>query len=253
MTRNIALLIAILSPAAALADDATEVRDFARIDQTGGLGGGEVATAYSLEATRAVAAVEGSTERGAYRGVTHRLAAAYGILDWLTVGFDQSIRQQELDSAQLGMFSPIVRGRIDLLGVPVPGLGIYAQGRIRVSGRRPDALVGGVSYDRELGGVHLAGVLGYERTVGPQPAENGFRSEIGVARKLGDDWLFSAEAWGHGTWRLGTFESSAHLGPSLQRRIGPVNAGLQLATGFEHRVGMFIIEAIGLCRVGVGF
>jgi hypothetical protein len=200
-----------------------------------------------------VKAVEGSSNRGAYRGVSHRLAAAYGIFDWLTVGFDQSIKQEQLGQAQIGMFSPIVRGRLDELGVPAPGLGVYVQGRIRITGRRPDSIVSGVSYDREVGGVHLVGLLGYERTVGPQPVENGFRSEVGAGKKLGADWRLSAEAWGHMTWDSVGRQSGLHAGPALQRRFGPVTAGLQLGIGLEERLAALTVDAIGLCRIGVGF
>jgi hypothetical protein len=266
MTKGLLALMAALpvgaAPPAALADDpvfeaapaarpSDEALVFVRVDQTGGLDRGDFATAYSLEGAQAIAPIEGTTDRGVYRGVTHRLAAGYGVTRWLSVGLEQSIKQQAPGDLQLGMFSPIVRARLDRLGVAVPGLGVYGQGRVRISGRRPDSLIGGVSYEREVGIAQLAGLLGYERTV--DGSENGFRGEAGVSLRLGTDWRLAGETWGNLEWTPVGREGSCHFGPSLQRRFGAARIGAHVATGVESRVGMLAVDTVAMMRVAVGF
>jgi hypothetical protein len=233
---------------------AAEPQVFVRVNQTGGVLGGELGAGYSLEAAQAVVAVEGSGERGAYQGATHRLAAAYGIFDWLSVGFDQSIRQQAFDQLRIGMFSPIVRVRLDHLGVPVGGLGVYVQRRIRITGRRPDATVTGALFERDLGPARVEALMGWEHARGDGFTENGLRGEMGVSFKLGEAWRLSGETWGNVHWisTTGARESSFHVGPSIRRRFGVVSVGAQLGLGIEDRVGLFLIDGVALLKVGIG-
>lgn len=77
--KALAVVAALLAARAAAAEPLV----FVRIDQTGGPSRNLLGTSYGLETQRPVTTVEGSSDRGTLRGVTHRVAAAYGIVDWL--------------------------------------------------------------------------------------------------------------------------------------------------------------------------
>lgn len=232
---------------------AAEPLVFVRIDQTGGMRAGEFGTSWSLEAARAVVALEGSSERGTYVGATHRLAAAYGITDWLSVGFDQSIKQETADDLRLGMFSPILRFRLDRLGLPVEGLGVYTQLRIHVTGRRPDSFVSGALYERDLGAAHVSGLVGFERSLSGD-IETGLRTEMGASFRAGEAWRIAGELWGHSTWRPdGLREDGYHAGPSVQYRWTNATVGAQLGLGIESRTGQTIFDGVLLARLGFKF
>ncbi|MHB8877365.1 MAG: hypothetical protein ACYC8T_27040 [Myxococcaceae bacterium] len=226
---------------------------FLRVDQAGGLERGNVAASYSVEAARAVIAIEGSGDRGdAYLGAVHRLTAAYGILDWLSLGVEQSLKQPASDQLRIGMLAPELRVRLDRLGLPIEGLGTYLQGRVRVTARRPSSLVGGLVYDRELGSLCLGARLGFESTVGAVVPELGFRSELGIAWRLGDSWRLSAEAWG--TTGLDELsETDYHAGPSVQYRWKALRVGTQLGMGVKSRTRLLIFDSVVMARVAVGF
>lgn len=227
---------------------------FMRVDQAGGLRGGDVGASYSLDAARAVLAIEGSADRGdAYRGATHRLTAAVGIVDWLSAGVEQSFRQPATDELRIGVLAPEVRARLDRVGVPVAGLGTYVQGRIRLNANRPPSFVAGLLLERERGNLRLAARVGFETTVeGPTP-ENGFRAELGAAWLLGDAWRLSAEGWGNMRWRDGVAESDVHAGPALQVRWKALRLGLQVGTGVRARTRMLVLDSVAAARLAVGF
>jgi len=227
---------------------------FLRVDQVGGLERGNLGASYSLEAARAVLAIEGRSDQGdAYTGAVHRLTAAYGVFDWLEVGVEQSLKQPAADQLRIGMLAPEVQVRLDRLGVPVEGLGAYLQGRVRVTAPRPSSLVGGLVLDREFGSLCLVGRLGFESTVALGVPELGLRTELGVAWSLGATWRLSAEGWGNTRWVDGLADSDYHAGPSLQVRWSAVRVGLQLGMGVKSRTRQLVLDSVAMARVAVGF
>lgn len=227
---------------------------FLRVDQAGGLERGQFGAAYSVEAARAILALEGTTERGdAYLGATHRLAAAYGITDWLSVGVEQSLKQPSADEVRIGMLSPEARLRLDRLGLAVPGLGTYVQGRIRVAAQRPSSLVGGLLLERASGNFRLAARAGFEGTVGGEAQEVGFRAELGAAWLLDPAWRLSAEAWGNTRWVADISASDYHAGPGLQWRWRALRVGAQLGVGLKSRTRQLVLDSVVALKVAVGF
>lgn len=243
-------LACLLLPASAVAEPVL----FLRVDQAGGLDRGQVGASYTLEAARAVLAVEGSADRGdAYRGATHRLSAAYGIVDGLSAGIEQSLKQPGGEPVRLGVTVPELRARLDRLGLPVEGLGTYVQGRIRVDAQRPSSLVGGLILERETPTLRLSARAGFEGTVGGAEQEVGVRAELGAAWKLGPAWRLSAEAWSSTRWVAGTYASDNHAGPALQVRWRALRVGLQLGMGTRSRPRLLILDGVAAARVAVGF
>ncbi len=251
MSDRVSIAIAcLLLPVAAAAEPLV----FLRVDQAGGLDRGGVGASYTLEAARAVLAVQGSADRGdAYTGATHRITAAYGVLDWLTVGVEQSLRQVAGDQLRIGVLAPEVRARLDAFGLPVEGLGAYVQGRVRVTAQRPSSLVGGLVLDRGLGAFVLAARLGFEATVVGTAPELGFRSELGISRALGESWKVSAEEWGSSRWVGGVPENDYHVGPSLQVRWKALKVGLQLGVGEKAAAGLLVVDGVAMVRAALGF
>lgn len=249
MSRWVAMACLLL-PASA----AAEPMLFLRVDPAGGLDHGQFGAAYSVEAARALLAIEGSTERGdAYAGATHRLAVAYGIVDWLSVGVEQSLKQPSGDELRIGMFSPEVRARLDRLGLGAPGLGTYVQARLRVTAQRPSSLVGGLLLERGSGAFRLSARAGFEGTVGGEEQEVGFRAELGAAWLLGPSWRLSAEAWGNTRWVADISASDYHAGPGLQWRYGALRVGTQLGLGLKSRTRQLVLDGVVALRVAVGF
>ena len=227
---------------------------FVRVNQVGGLERGDFGASYSLEAARALVAVEGSSDRGdAYTGALHHLSAGYGILDWLSAGVEQSLKQPTSDQLRIGMLAPELRVRLDRLELPVEGLGAYVQGRLRITAVRPSSLVAGVVLDREHATFCVVARVGFEHSVGATVPEYGVRSELGIAWILGESWRLSAEAWGNTHWASGLSESDYHAGPSVQYRWQALRLGLQLGMGVKSRTRMMVLDSVVSARVAVGF
>jgi len=248
------LLTVLIATGLAPAVAAAEPMLFLRVDPAGGLEQGDVGAAYSIEAARGLLAIEGSTERGdAYRGATHRLTLAYGITGWLAAGLEMSAKQPATDELRVGMLSPELRLRLDRIGLRVPGLGTYAQGRLRITAQRASSLVGGLIYEHESGSFRFSARAGFEATVGGDAQEVGYRAEIGAGWLLGSAWRLTAEAWGNTRWVADISASDFHAGPGLQYRWDVLRIGTQLGLGLKLRTNQTVLDGVLALRVAVAF
>ncbi|HEY3351981.1 MAG TPA: hypothetical protein VGQ83_01910 [Polyangia bacterium] len=241
---------------------AGEQFDFTRLVQSSSLDRGDLTTAYTLEVSRSLSVITKGPGGGGgggglggqrdYDGVSHRLAAYYGILRWLSVGVDQTLQQRSASEFQYGVLAAETRFRLpalERLGIQ-PSL--FVGPRIRVNARRGHTLVAGTGLERNTGRLKLVVDLGAEAAVTEDNRANSLRYEAGAHYQLTGVLSAALEAWGVLEWpEAGPFQYAHHGGPTLKLRLQRFWAAANVGFGVKDRPNKDFYDAT--CMVQLGF
>lgn len=250
---TLAALWAACAPALAFAEPPA----FTRVGQTAGIDGRELVASYGVDGSRGVVELrgDGTGGRGDFRGVTHRLAVGVGVTRWLTLGAEQSVKQESTDDLAIGVFAPEIRLRLDRLAARVPtGLALTAGGRVRVKAQRDSSLTAGLAFDRPLGAFDLVSAVAYEVTTVSQP-EHGLRYQVGVGHAVGTRTRLALEGWGAVTRRpdASPLRQDHHAGPSVHVALGRWLLGAGVGVGFKRRPRADYVDATAMVRLAMGW
>ncbi len=118
---SLAAVATLLSAMPALAAQS----DFTRVVQASRLTQGDFASALSVESQGSLVALSGSSESigsgsgtGMYRGLTYRAYGHYGVTDWLSLGVEPTVKEENFTTFTLATIVPELRVRL----VNVPAL-----------------------------------------------------------------------------------------------------------------------------------
>lgn len=183
----------------------------------------------------------------------HRLQAAYGLLPWLQLSMEQTIKHHaNSDEVKPGVTRPELRLSLSnifpgSLGRLPVGLSTYVAGQIRTTGRRDSAVVWGIGARAAGHRLVFTANAGVEVSV-PDRADYsqvGPRYDMGISYECFDNFAVGLEAWGHASWSNQEFSEQEHaVGPTVFYYAEPFRLGVNGSVWLRHMPGVDVTTDI---------